>query len=108
MILAFSTSCTSDKELKQAIAEAEAAKAQVEAVKRAAMIAAKQAELPSYPEECREKERSGIVGSDKADAALIKADAALERYSDKQDQCAGWYENVKAVHNLKPASGDAR
>lgn len=103
MVSAFLTGCETDR---AAIRATEKAKAERDAVAQAVAIASQQVELPEQPEACRERITAGVNGKTRADVALVKFDAALGRSNDLREQCAGWYDNVRAGHRRGTRSGE--
>ncbi|MBG6233356.1 hypothetical protein IWQ55_006598 [Labrenzia sp. EL_208] len=51
--------------------------------------------LPTFPGDCRYRERSGVRAGEPLDVALIRTDQALGRANDRVSRCAGWYDDIK-------------
>lgn len=51
--------------------------------------------LPDYPNDCRQKERSGVRAGEPLDVALIRTDQALGRANARVQRCAAWYDENK-------------
>ena len=52
-------------------------------------------QLPSYPSDCRKRERSGVHEGEPLDVALIRTDQALGRANARVARCAHWYDDIK-------------
>ena len=57
-------------------------------------------QLPQQPDDCRRRERSGVVQEDRLDVALLKTDRALSRANGRVQRCAQWYEDLRASRTL--------
>lgn len=97
MTLISLTGCATDR---QAIADAEDAKAQRDAVGQAVEIASQRAPLPSLPADCKNTEKAGVGDSDGVDVALKKYDNALGRQNSRTIRCARWFDNLRTNWNL--------
>lgn len=53
------------------------------------------AQLPEYPEYCKQRSVAGVEVNDRLDVALDKTDAALYRANNRISYCAEWYAGVK-------------
>lgn len=89
------TGCGTDRALKRA-SEAAAKAAEASSTARALEVAqeASKQSLPPLPAYCRERERTGVQGSDGADIALVKSDRAVGRANARTDACARWYDKT--------------
>lgn len=80
--LIFLSACaTNDERLRTAAALS----AQVEITK----------ELPGYPDDCRQKEASGVRVGEPLDVALIRTDQALGRANARVMRCSRWFDEIK-------------
>lgn len=44
------------------------------------------------PDDCRQRERSGVRSGERLDIALVKTDRALGRANDRVGRCAAWHD----------------
>jgi hypothetical protein len=76
------TACATDEDRLRIAA---ATSAQVEAGRQ----------LPDYPEDCRQKEVSGVRIGEPLDVALIRIDQALGRANARVLRCGQWYDEIQ-------------
>jgi hypothetical protein len=77
------------------IRAAEEAKATDLVIAEAIALGAQQVELPKQPRRCYGPIRSGAMPEDRADAALLKQDAALTQANALLAACAKLYEELR-------------
>lgn len=56
-------------------------------------------QLPANPADCKLKERSGVLLSDRLDVALVKTDQALTRANARITRCDAWFNKLREARN---------
>ena len=51
--------------------------------------------LPTYPDDCRRWQPSGVREGERLDAALLKTDQALTQANLRVRRCADWYDGLR-------------
>ncbi|UES51170.1 hypothetical protein GFK88_17060 [Roseibium aggregatum] len=83
LISVFLTACQTDRDRA------------ISAGARIGAAAAQSQTDPPLPEDCRKRERSGVVLGDPLDVALIKTDQALGRANSRVARCANWHDTYR-------------
>lgn len=52
-------------------------------------------QLPTYPDDCRRWQPSGVREGERLDAALLKTDQALTQANLRVRRCADWYDGLQ-------------
>lgn len=78
------------------IAESAGQRAAAQQVGEAVRVASK---LPENPADCKLKERSGVLLSDRLDVALVKTDQALTRANARVTRCDTWFTRLREARN---------
>jgi hypothetical protein len=84
--------CATDR---QRLAAAEEAKATETMIAEAIEIGKRQTPFPPFPAECRGTIRTGVVGADRVDVALLKQDRAVSRANETMAACARLYDKLR-------------